>query len=1331
MTLSASIVISLLLSLTATPTMAARLIDDHHGGPKPRDTAWKRFWGRVADGFERGFDRLLKTYEGSLAWALDNGRLVLFMLATTICLTVFLYIKVPKGFFPQEDTGTLIGGVQVDQASSFALTAAKFRHLQAIVMHDPAVATATSFTQSAGGFMFISLKPRAQRPHVTGDMVIGRLTPKLARIAGAQLFLQSAQDLQVGGRQSSAQYQYTLQSDDLTALRTWSNKLLEQLKTYPDLTQVNTDQQSNALESYVTVDRKTASRLGITSKQIDSTLSDAFGQSFASIIYNPLNQYHVVMEIAQKYQGDPTALKSIYVTPASGASTSTSSTSVTRASTTSGGGVRTSASSGGVGTTSGSSAAAGGASTTLGTTSSLGGSALSVGSAAGTSGTFASGGTGATSSSALGLGATTSGSTGANLLSNSSAGGSTSTASTGGNLATAGLASNSQAQSSSSTASQNLSAVGGGGSSTATSGASAAGSSGGSLSGAGVQRSTTGGAVAASSGVAISTSRETMIPLSAIASWALQNTPLAVNHQGQSVAATLSFNLAPGKSLSDAQRDVANAVQVIGMPGNVIGSFQGTAQVYQQSLSNEPILIAAALVAVYIVLGVLYESYIHPLTVLSTLPSAGVGAVLAMMIFGVDFSIISLIGVVLLIGIVKKNAIMIIDFALVAEREQGLSSRDAIYQACVLRFRPILMTTCAAILGALPLALGLGEGGRAAPAARHLHHRGPDRQPGADAADHAGGLSLPGPPEQPQPPRPPAAARPPRRRCSADAGGVIELKMPDRANERLAAPFPLDGGRGGDGGGCTTPMEEHGWRLHTPFRQAQRQHPHPCPSPIEGEGKRWRAATFLALALTTSACLVGPNYQRPTTPITPQFKEAQGWVPSQPAAAIDKGAWWSVYDDPVLDGLERRVAISNQNVAQAVAAYRQARQIVKEATSTLFPTVTANGQIQDTKSNNGGGSFSTTAGGTVVSGGGGGGSVTTYSAALEASWAPDLWGRVRRQIESNTATAQADAADIVNARLSAQGTLATAYFELRATDAQMKLLRDTVADYQRYLTLTTNQYRAGTVSRANVLSAQTQLLGAQAQLTDDESARAQFEHAIAVLDGEPPAALTIVPTDVLATAVPVAPADIPSTLLQRRPDIAAAERQVDSANALIGVAEAAFYPDVTLTGSESQNGSNFGQLFNASSNIWSVGGTIAETVLDFGERRAAVRAASAVRDQAVANYRQTVLTAFQNVEDRLAILRTLQREIVQRQQTAAAARAAYLLDLNQYRAGTVDYTTVITGAATAFNADEQVISVQEQRLEASATLIQDLGGGWDASELPSRHLPKSDDLPRG
>jgi multidrug efflux pump len=580
-TLSASIVISLFISLTATPMMAARLIDEHPGEGADKK---KGLFTNLSKAFERGFEKLLHTYERSLAWALDNSFVMLLTLFATILLTVYLYAIVPKGFFPQEDLGILNGGIQSDQSSSFENTANKMKRLQAIIMRDPDVSTAAAFLQAPNGFTFISLKPKAERKDgATGDMVIQRLTPKLQRVGGVQLFLQSAQTIRIGGRQSGAQYQYTLQSDDLTALRTWSDKLLNALKQVPDLTQVNTDQQSHALDTYIHYDRATAARFGITSQQIDATLNDSFGQSIASVIYNPLNQYHVIMEVAQPFQQTPDALKDVYVTPPSA--------SVTAA------GVVT-----------------------------------------------------------------------ANAGSSSAASKTTTTA---GNPLTQGKA----------------------------------------LSGAGSAASTTGGATAVATGVAVSTAVEPMTPLAAFSSYTLGNTPLAVNHQNTSVAATISFNLAPGKSLSDAQRDVAQVVQQIGMPSNVIGSFQGTAQAFQQGLSNEPILILSALVAVYIVLGVLYESYIHPLTVLSSLPSAGVGAVLALLIFHVEFSIISLIGVILLIGIVKKNAIMIIDFALVAEREQGLSSRDAIYQACVLRFRPILMTTCAAILGALPLAIGLGQGG--------------------------------------------------------------------------------------------------------------------------------------------------------------------------------------------------------------------------------------------------------------------------------------------------------------------------------------------------------------------------------------------------------------------------------------------------------------------------------------------------------------------------------------------------------------------------------------------------------------------------------------------
>ena len=749
-TLSAAIVISLFVSLTATPMMAARLIDDHPGesGRTRRRTLWQRFWGRASDGFEWGFGRATRAYEHSLAWALDNSLLVLMMLFATIGLTVYLYAIVPKGFFPQEDTGLLVGGVQVDQASSFELTAAKFRRLQAIVQRDPAVDTVTSFTQSAGGFMFISLKPRAQRPGVTADMVLNRLRPKTFAVRGASLFLQSAQDIRVGGRQSNAAYQYTLTSDNLTELRTWSDKLMRALQAYPDLTDVNTDQQYHALETFITIDRATASRLGITPQQVDNVLNDAFGQSFASIIYNPLNQYHVVMEVAQQYQRDPAALANVYVgAPGVAATSGVTTASATSGATSSGGGsggVSSSSSANGPSTGAGgvsgssstsstgvasASATGSGASGTVGsstgTTGGGGGQAVGVASSSSPA-SFSSTGSG----SALGGSGSTAGRTGASTAGNAAiagsgstgaastfAGGAGSSASTtlGGSSASSTFSSSSTASGSTfaTGSSLQLSAAGSGGGSGATTAAAAntAAATGAALQGAGTARASTGGAVATSSGVAISTSPETVVPLSAIARWALGSTPLSVNHQSGAVASTLSFNTAPGKSLSDAQRDIAEAIVKIGMPITVVGSFQGTAQAFAQSLATEPLLIAAALLSVYIVLGVLYESYVHPLTVLSTLPSAGVGAVLALLIFHVEFSIIALIGVILLIGIVKKNAIMIIDFALVAEREQGLSSRDAIYQACMLRFRPILMTTCAAIMGAVPLAVGFGDGG--------------------------------------------------------------------------------------------------------------------------------------------------------------------------------------------------------------------------------------------------------------------------------------------------------------------------------------------------------------------------------------------------------------------------------------------------------------------------------------------------------------------------------------------------------------------------------------------------------------------------------------------
>lgn len=484
-----------------------------------------------------------------------------------------------------------------------------------------------------------------------------------------------------------------------------------------------------------------------------------------------------------------------------------------------------------------------------------------------------------------------------------------------------------------------------------------------------------------------------------------------------------------------------------------------------------------------------------------------------------------------------------------------------------------------------------------------------------------------------------------------------------------------------------------------------------------------RSASKLALAasaaLLAAGCTVGPNYQRPTAPIATHFKEAEGWRPAQPADGIDKGRWWSMFNDPTLDSLEQRVASANQTVAQAFYAYREAHQIIAEARSQYFPTLSGSGGVTASGSigNRGGGAIGTSAGGTTVFTGGGVGTVTTYTATLDGSWAPDLWGRIRRTVEGDVASAQASAADLANARLSAQGELALDYFQLRIVEQQAQLYRDTIAAYQRFLQLTQNQYAAGTVARTNVISAQTQLLAAQASLVSTEQTRGQLEHAIAVLVGVPPSELTI-PAGPLSRTVPVPPTDLPSTLLERRPDIAAAERRTKAANAQIGIAEAAFYPDLTLSGSFGFDATNLGQLFNAASNIWSVGAQLSDTLLEFGGRRAAVRAARAAYDEQVAAYRQTVLSAFQTVEDELVALRVLQRQADVVAQEEAAAREAEQLALNQYRAGQVDYTTVITAQTAALNASQSVLNTLEQRLLASVGLVQALGGGWTTADLP-------------
>jgi multidrug efflux pump len=512
-TLSVAILVSLGISLTTTPMMCAKLLrpesSEKHGG-----------FYRLSEKF---LTWMVRTYERTLTVILRHPAFTALVLLITIGVNIYLLIIVPKGFFPLQDNGTIFGGLQGAQDISYQAMQQDIKTFVDMIKQDPAVANVMAFTGGAGatngGFVYIGLKPLDERKISSSD-VINRLRPKLTSVPGATVFLQAGQDLRIGGRQSNAQFQYTIQSDSLDDLVKWGPQLLQQMRKLPGFTDVNTDQQNSGLQASLVYDRDTASRLGITPQLIDNTLYQSFGQAQVSTMYTALNQYHVVMEAAPQFWQSPVGLNNVYVHP------------------------------------------------------------------------------------------------------------------------------------------------------------------------------TTGGEV----------------PLSAIAHFEPKTAPLAVNHQSQFPSVTVSFNLAPGVSLSDAAATINQMEQKIGMPQSIRGMYSGTLQAFQASLSTEPMLIITALLAVYIVLGILYESFIHPITIISTIPSAGVGAVLALMLFRLDLSVIALIGIILLIGIVKKNAILMIDFALAAERNEGKSSKDAIFQACLLRFRPILMTTMAALLGALPLALGRGVG---------------------------------------------------------------------------------------------------------------------------------------------------------------------------------------------------------------------------------------------------------------------------------------------------------------------------------------------------------------------------------------------------------------------------------------------------------------------------------------------------------------------------------------------------------------------------------------------------------------------------------------------
>jgi multidrug efflux pump len=598
LTLAVAILISMVVSLTTTPMMCAHVLRRDAGNQS-----------RFMRALERGFDAMRDFYGRTLRVALDYPRTVMIVLAITVALNVYLYTIIPKGFFPQQDTGTLTGNLRADQSISFQAMAQKLRSVMAIVQADPAVKDVVGFTGGGGGGpggatntanIFVGLKPLSER-NANSDRVIARLRVKLANITGVRLFLQAIQDIRAGGRQSNSQYQYTILSDNLAELNLWTPRITEALKTVPQLLDVNSDRQDNGLDVALNIDRDTAARLGVSLSEIDNTLYDAFGQRQVSTIYNDMNQYHVVMEVDPSFWQSPETLKEVWV-------------------------------------------------------STSGGSVSGAQSTAGAASAFAAAATPSIAS-------TTSSRTTSSSTTSSSASG----------------ASGSQAPAS---AAQNLA----------------------------LNQLTNSGRGSASTGASIATAVETSVPLAAFSSYGPKTTPLAINHQGPFVATTFSFNLPEAESLGTGIAAIQRTMQIIHVPISVHGSFSGTAKVFQQSLANEPWLILAAVVAVYVVLGILYESYVHPITILSTLPSAGVGAVIALLLFGSEFSLIALIGVILLIGIVKKNAIMMIDVALEHERQRNVDARTAIYDACLLRFRPIMMTTFAALLGAVPLAVTTGSG---------------------------------------------------------------------------------------------------------------------------------------------------------------------------------------------------------------------------------------------------------------------------------------------------------------------------------------------------------------------------------------------------------------------------------------------------------------------------------------------------------------------------------------------------------------------------------------------------------------------------------------------
>ena len=1059
--LSTAIGVSLLVSLTTTPMMCSRLL--RHRRPEDHGKLY-----RLSEGI---FTRLLKFYERTLQIVLRHPAITAVILLVTIGINVFLFIQVPKGFFPLQDNGTIGGSIQGSQDASFLSMQAVTARFINIIKQDKAVDNVIGFTGGFGptdsGNIFMSLKPLSERKTNSSD-IINRLRPKMAVVRNASAFLNAGQDLRIGGRQSRAQYQYTIQSDNLDDLVVWGPKLTTEMKKLHGFTDVNSDQENNGLQTSLVYDRATAERLGISAQLLDNTLYDAFGQRQVSTMYTLLNQYHVVMEVDPKFWQSPLGLNQIYI------------------------------------------------------------------------------------------------------------------------------------------------------------------------------RSTNG----------------PIVPLSAVAKYETTTAPIAVNHQGQFAAVTLSFNLAPGMSLSDADRSIKVMEQRIGMPGRIHTTYAGTFQAYQDSKAGMFILIGAALAAVYIVLGILYESYIHPVTILSTLPSAGVGAVLALILFRTDLTVIAIIGILLLIGIVKKNAIMMVDFAIVAERDENKNPHDAIFQACVLRFRPILMTTMAALFGALPLVLSNGIGSEL-------------RRPLGITI--VGGLIM-------------------SQVLTLYTTPVIYLYL-----DRMRLWF------------------DRVWRGRHPALAAQ--------------------TTALVLVLiglgALSGCSFAPKYNKPAVETPAQFKEltpeqakvTDGWKTAEPKDDRVRGKWWELFGDTNLNAIEEQVNRSNQTVVASFDNFLAARAVVKQSRSELFPTVTFQPSVTRQRQP----ARTGQAGDLARSNNVGASTFTEFILPLDATWEPDFWGSIRNTIKSNKLQAQSSFANVESLLLTVQAEAASDYFQLRALDSEQRLFDTTVVAFEESLRLTQARHDTGIASDQDVAQAETQLDTTRAQATDLGIQRAQLEHAIAILTGRAPSVFSISTNSEVGKPIAI-PFGVPSELLERRPDIAAAERVTAAANAQIGVARAAYFPTITLTGSGGYESTSAGSLLSGPNLLWSIGAAAAETIFDAGKRKAVTEQAWATYYSDVANYRQTVLSAFQDVEDNLSSLRLLSKEIGEQDAAVAASQRFLNLANDRYKLGIDSYLNVITAQTTLLNNQRTAINLRSSQMTSSVQLIKAVGGSWDQSELKDSLSKKPKEL---